>query len=461
MIERHYIDIQHAGQSRRVHYRMMGNGPPLLMVHQSPRSSHEFSALMQIWSAHFTCIVPDTPGFGQSDALQGTPDIADYADAIMAFMSAIGVKKCAAYGFHSGGMILVTALKRHPEMFSGVVAGGYGIWSEAEMALFGERYLPPFTPSPYGEHLTWAWNRVLEQSWFFPWFAVDDANRLPMAHDDPARIHAIICDLLDSGDAYRNGYGAVLQAQNDVAPAGHITPKCLIVAYDGDPLQDHIDRLGPLADGWEARKVATPQALESASLDFLKRLDTPPCGALNTSVTCGFIPIKTADFNGLIHWQGMRQSNILHLHEPGGAIALNGRQDAADTPLAMDLPGHGLSDGFTGNAPTSWAPWQAVIDAVAAQFGSSDIKYAALPKGDPQRLYPDLTPDRFGHYLATAWQIVRARTFYDPWYQADKGHQRPFIAADIDPQILAIKHMALLNGRAAKAYHMAMASRLK
>ena len=69
-VSRHYLTIN----GRRVHYRRAGKGPPLLMVHQSPRSSAEYQELMQQWGAHFTCIAPDTPGFGQSQPLaKATP----------------------------------------------------------------------------------------------------------------------------------------------------------------------------------------------------------------------------------------------------------------------------------------------------------------------------------------------------------------------------------------------------
>ena len=61
-ITRHILTIP--GTGRKVHYRRCGEGPALLMVHQSPRSSAEYSALMQAWGQHFTCIAPDTPGFG-------------------------------------------------------------------------------------------------------------------------------------------------------------------------------------------------------------------------------------------------------------------------------------------------------------------------------------------------------------------------------------------------------------
>ena len=172
---------------------------------------------MRDWGAHFTCIAPDSPGFGQSGPLVGQPDIDDFADANIALLDALGLDRVAAYGFHSGGIILVTALKRHPERFSRLAVGGYAIWTQDEMAIFGESYLPPFQPSAYGEHLTWLWNRVLEQSWVFPWFDVRDAARLSNPYDDPEKVHAVVMEMLDAGDSYRAGYGAVLHWQSGAA----------------------------------------------------------------------------------------------------------------------------------------------------------------------------------------------------------------------------------------------------
>src|SRR5690606_14285730 len=78
-ITRHFVTVG----KRRIHYRKAGSGPPLLMVHQSPRSSAEYEPLMTKWAQHFTCIAPDTPGFGQSDPLPGDPDINDFSTALM------------------------------------------------------------------------------------------------------------------------------------------------------------------------------------------------------------------------------------------------------------------------------------------------------------------------------------------------------------------------------------------
>lgn len=454
-ITRHYVDVpQGDGSRRRVHYRQAGSGPPLLMIHQSPRNSGEYAPLIERWAEHFTCIAPDTPGFGQSDPLPGTPEIDDFADALVATMDALGLPPCPAYGFHSGGIILVTALKRHPARFTGLAIGGYAIWTPQEMALFGERYLPPFEPSSYGEHLVWLWNRMLEQSWFFPWFDVRDAARLPGAHADVARIDMAVREMLDSGAAYRAGYGAVLRAPRDIPPADAVTPPVLISAYDGDPLQAHIDRLGAMPQGWRAEKCATPADHQALSLAFLQDLAQAEPLVPSQSRDAGFVPIETPEFSGLIHWQGDPGAGVLIVHAPGAELR-RGRADA----LAIDLPGHGLSDGWPGEAPTDWPAWQRVIDAVAAHFVLTDIRLPDVPQGDAELLFPDLSPDRYGTHLIRAWQIVRARHFFSPHHAVGAANAIAFDPGAIRPECLAGEHRALLRARAARACYQAINNR--
>lgn len=458
MITRHFIDVGQNDNRRRVHFRKAGSGPPLLMVHQSPRSSKEYEALMEKWAEHFTCIAPDTPGFGQSDpfpdTLQGEPEINEFADAVVDFLDALGIEKCAAYGFHSGGIILVTAVKRHPNRFSTLAVGGYAIWTPEEVALFSGSYLPEFHPSAYGEHLTWLWNRILEQSWFFPWFASNHSSRLPGAHDDPVRVDAVVREMLDSGNAYRSGYGAVLRTPRDIPAVDADVPPCLISAYNGDPLQDHIDRLGEMPKSWSAQKVATPDEHQAVSLAHLLKADNPALPPLNEAQDEGFLAIETARFSGLIHWKGSKDAEKLVLHAPAAAIGA-----VPQDSIAIDLPGHGLSGDWTGQSPTGWADWQEVIDAVAAQFGIHAIVTPSVPSGDPDSLYPDLSPDRYGNYLTKAWQIVRASEIFDPWYKAGKDNARAFKSEVLDPAALAKRHLDLLNARAAREYHLALQSR--
>ena len=454
-ITRHYLTLGQGATARRVHYRRAGTGPLLLMVHQSPRSSGEYEELMQQWGAHFTCIAPDTPGFGQSEPLpQEAPDINDYADALVGLLDALGIERLPAYGFHSGAIILITALKRHPTRFSGIAAGGYAVWTEAEKQAFGANYTPPFLPKPYGEHLVWGWNRVLEQAWFFPWYDARSESRMASAHDDPSNVHEIVLEILDAGDSFRLGYAAVLQAPRDIPPPDCDASPVLISAYDSDPLQAHIDRLGPMPKGWEARKVGTLADHQAASLAFLQGLLRTE-GEPNADAHQGFMPIRTAGFDGLIHWRRAAHdpAPVLQVHGPGQALDC-----LALTGTAIDLPGHGLSSPWDGSPPSNWAAWQAVIQACAAALGLAEVALPRAPIGDPARLFPDLAPDRFGSYLTQAWAIIRARHFFAPWYQACAASALDFDPAVLAPERLAIEHRALIRASAAREMAVALAT---
>jgi haloalkane dehalogenase len=448
MISRHVVTVG----NRRVHYRRYGSGPALLMVHQSPRSSAEYDALMRQWGRHFTCIAPDSPGFGQSAPLPGEPEIGDFADAIVGFMDAIGLVRVAAYGFHSGGIILINAMKRYPERFVAMAAGGYAVWTADETRIFSERYLPPFQPTTFGEHLVWLWNRILEQGWFFPWFDARPETRMRAPHADPAAVHAIVLDMLASGDAYRAGYGAVLRAKRDVPPVDAHVPPVLISAYDGDPLQAHIDRLGPMPASWSAQKVRTPTDHQEASLAFLRQHMIGATPAVAEDSDEGFIPVKAGGFDGLIHWRGGRDAQQVTIPAPGrSALLIQGP--------SFDPPGHGLSDGWPGPAPQDWPSWRAVIDAACAALGHRSVAYEPIPVGDPEQLFPDLTPDRFGSYLVRAWAQARAAHIFSPWYAAGGDHVVPFDAADVSPHRIAAEHYALIQSAAsARAYCTALHS---
>lgn len=442
MISRHVLTIPATG--RKVHYRRCGSGPVLLMVHQSPRSSREYIALMKRWGAHFTCIAPDTPGFGQSDALAAgpsgvLPDITDFGAALGEFVDALGSGPCLAYGFHSGGVILMRAFCERPDLFRALAIGGYAVWTADEIAHFGERYLPPFEPQPYGEHLTWLWRRVLEQSWFFPWFDLSEEARLSIAHADLARVSDTVMDLLDAGDAYRAGYGAVLRAPRDLPDADAEMPPVLITAFDGDPLQPHIDRLSELPRGWMAHRVASAQDHEDESLAFLREhCDGEAAPGLAEDATEGWLAVDGA----LIHWRGgNNEARRLILHPPASEIG-----HPLPDGVAIDVPGHGLSD----DAPDM----RGVIEAAARALGCEDIDWPAAPDGDPHYLYPDTAPDRFGAYLHRAWAASREEAMFRPWYAASAEAAIPLDHAALEPAAIARRARARLRaGDSARHYH--------
>ena len=362
----------------------------------------------------------------------------------------------------------MTALKLAPRRFRALACGGYALWTEAERADFGARYTPPFHPSPYGEHLAWAWSRVLEQSWFFPWYRAEPQARLPAPHADPVRVNDIVMEILAAGNSFALGYAAVLQAPRDLPSADAEMPPVLIAAYNGDPLQAHIDRLPALPRGWQARKVESPAALEEAAIAWLgPHVGTRPV-ALPEAADAGFLPVAAAGFDGLLHWLGAGER--LWLPAPGGAAAL-----APAGVLALDPPGHGLSDPWT-KAPAeldSWVEvlatalagrpirsvegegWSACLAARLAQRLGVPDRSGALPCGERARWravgLPDLAPDRFGSHLLRAWQVVRAATLFEPWFDVSGATTRAFAPADLAPEALARRHLALMRASGGQA----------
>ena len=99
IVTRHYVVVD----GRLVHYRRAGQGPLLLLLHQSPQSSLDFVDLMLRWSDRFTMLAPDRPGCGQSDPLPDrAPHFDQYGDAVAALLEVLGIARVAIYGFHTG-----------------------------------------------------------------------------------------------------------------------------------------------------------------------------------------------------------------------------------------------------------------------------------------------------------------------------------------------------------------------
>jgi hypothetical protein len=120
---------------------------------------------------------------------------------------------------------------------------------------------------------------------------------------------------------------------------------------------------------------------------------------------------------------------------------------------------HGLADKWKGAAPADWQAWQDVIDAVAAHFGIAKTSFDPPAKGDIDRLYPDLSPSRFGHHLTEAWGIVRAAHIFEPWYEANAAYAVDFDPSDLEPERLVIEHRALIRAVSAKQLAMALSNK--
>lgn len=372
--------------------------------------------------------------------MPGEPGVDDFAFAIHEFLDCLGLEQCHAYGFHSGGIFLAYALRQQPQRFHALAIGGYPAFTQSEMAGLAEGYFPAFLPSTYGEHLVWGWNRLLEQSWFFPWYDVRNETRLPRPHARLDHVQSMVMDLLDSGDSYRHGYRAALLTPFWKPEPGLETPPVLISTYRADPMMAHMGRYGELPENWRSSQAELPEDHEADCFAFLRKVEAQACGALAEDEDEGFITVG----EGQVHWKGARGAASLQLHAPAAELA-----PPAAGELAIDVPGHGLSD----PAPNIIA----AINGAREKLGASEVAWPAIPQGAPYDLYPDLKPDRCGSHLVKAWAIARSEMFFAPWHAAGPENVKPFEVAAIASEAIALRARARLRaGAAAAQWHKAL-----
>lgn len=98
----------------RVHYAEAGQGEPLVLLHSNGCSLHEFELVIEALARSHRVLVPDLPGQGDSDPLTRHWTYDMYADAIVAWMDALGIARASVAGSSIGGVICLALGKNHP-----------------------------------------------------------------------------------------------------------------------------------------------------------------------------------------------------------------------------------------------------------------------------------------------------------------------------------------------------------
>lgn len=156
---------------RRVFFGTLGDGPALVFIHMSPLDSSHVLHLASQLQNDFTCILPDSPGYGKSDPLPvDSPSIEDYADALHEFLTELGIKECFVYGSHTGAKIALVIGSKYPNLVEAVALDGLRITSKEQREQRKSGYAPKIVAVTDGSHLQTTWERVLETSkaWYVP-----------------------------------------------------------------------------------------------------------------------------------------------------------------------------------------------------------------------------------------------------------------------------------------------------
>ncbi len=192
---------------RKMHFKEMGSGPPILLLHASPLSSNFLIPFIQALAPHFTVIAPDTPGYGNSELLSKTPSsLDDYIDNFNLFLMELGIKSCSVYGTATGAQLGIRYALMCPEKIDHLYLDNIAHFTPAEREEILHNYFPDFSPKADGSHLDSIWQVILSMFEYFPWCFPRDENKIHTAKPPLAAYHSIMIEYLRAGKHYDIAY---------------------------------------------------------------------------------------------------------------------------------------------------------------------------------------------------------------------------------------------------------------
>lgn len=100
----------------KTNYKTLGEGKPLLILHGWGSRSGNWQKVGEMLAKNgIKVIIPDLPGFGQSDKPQTAWDLDDYCDFVEEFVKVLNLDKFYLLGHSFGGEIAVKYNLRFPE----------------------------------------------------------------------------------------------------------------------------------------------------------------------------------------------------------------------------------------------------------------------------------------------------------------------------------------------------------
>lgn len=159
-----------------VHYAEAGEGPPLLLLHATPRSHRAFRHMLPLLAPHFRAIAIDAPGYGASHRLPGRVDMAWFGQSLAMILDGLGLERAHVFALHTGNKIASAFARDFPDRIDRFVFAGQthsiiieGPDREREIRLWCDRFFPQYAASPDGAHHLRDWvatHAVIEGHWW-------------------------------------------------------------------------------------------------------------------------------------------------------------------------------------------------------------------------------------------------------------------------------------------------------
>jgi pimeloyl-ACP methyl ester carboxylesterase len=248
----------------QIHYRTAGAGRPVLLLHQTPRSSDEYRDVVPILARELRVIAMDTIGYGDSYRPPRPCAVEDYARGAIDLLDGLAIPRTAVVGHHTGAVIAIELAATHPERVERLVlsASPYVDAEDRER----RKTRPPIDevePRPDGSHLAELWQRRMA---FYP-------------KGRPDLLTRFVLDALKAGERAEEGHRAV-SAYRMESRVGAIRCPTLLVCGTDDPFsyprmealarQIAGSRALPIPGGTVAAVDQMPEEFAATILPFLR-----------------------------------------------------------------------------------------------------------------------------------------------------------------------------------------------
>lgn len=119
--------------SGQVHYRELGTGRPVLLLHKTPSSSIMWTRVMPLLAERgFRAIATDNPGYGASERPPTPPqEMGFYSRAALGVLDHLGIAEADVVGFYTGASVALDLAVSTPERVGKLVLAGIAAFETA------------------------------------------------------------------------------------------------------------------------------------------------------------------------------------------------------------------------------------------------------------------------------------------------------------------------------------------
>jgi pimeloyl-ACP methyl ester carboxylesterase len=144
-----------------LHYWSLGDGPAIILMHQSPMFAIEFAKAQPLLAAQgFRVIAIDIPGFGLSQRPDHPATADEYTETLRGLLDSLGIKSAVVVGNHTGSTLAMAFALRYPKRTRCQVLWAAPVYSAEELKARLSTKLPDTTIYSDGRQLTSWWQGI-------------------------------------------------------------------------------------------------------------------------------------------------------------------------------------------------------------------------------------------------------------------------------------------------------------